>query len=350
MSTTENMKHTTLAAALVAAQAELPRRVAFDATNPFLKNRYASLGAIIEASAPVLARNGLAVVQLAESEGPQVGVKTRLIHESGEHIEARIVLDIGEERGKSRAQVAGSIITYLRRYALASILGVYADEDTDGQAPATPRTPEVAQKPPARASEPKPAVTTPAAAPKHPTEPSKATESTKKWFIGQVSKVDRFLEYAREAGVLLPTETLEDWPLEQVPTTRGDLSAMLEECVRWRSGQAGDASDTSGEPEPPAEPAPIPPLEEGQEDLVGVLKKVTEREYKPGKMRYGILIVQDPESKTEKGEWVNTFSDTAAETAKGLQGETVRVRFTTTKFGKDLVEHCIWPHADGVTP
>jgi hypothetical protein len=28
--------------------------------------------------------------------------------------------------------VAGSVITYLRRYALSAVFGVYADEDTDG--------------------------------------------------------------------------------------------------------------------------------------------------------------------------------------------------------------------------
>lgn len=44
-----------VSAAFVAAQAEL-RPAQFDSTNPFLKNRYASLGAIIEASQPILAR------------------------------------------------------------------------------------------------------------------------------------------------------------------------------------------------------------------------------------------------------------------------------------------------------
>ena len=34
---------------------------------------------------------------------------------------------------QSQAQVAGSIITYLRRYAYASVLGMYAEEDTDGE-------------------------------------------------------------------------------------------------------------------------------------------------------------------------------------------------------------------------
>ena len=46
-----------------------------------------------------------------------------------------MTLATGSEKGKSNAQVAGSIITYLRRYSLASILGMYSDEDTDGNEP-----------------------------------------------------------------------------------------------------------------------------------------------------------------------------------------------------------------------
>ena len=129
-----------LSAALVKVQAEL-KSAQMDAVNPFLHNHYASLGSIIDASRPILAKNGLAVTQLSvggpdASGGHVVGVQTVLVHESGEYLSELMTLPIGEEKGKSMAQVAGSIITYLRRYALASILGIYADEDTDGNAPA----------------------------------------------------------------------------------------------------------------------------------------------------------------------------------------------------------------------
>ena len=49
---------------------------------------------------------------------------------------------MGTEKGKSSAQVAGSVITYLRRYSWVSILGLYAEEDTDG----TSRVSEVEKK------------------------------------------------------------------------------------------------------------------------------------------------------------------------------------------------------------
>lgn len=124
-----------LAAALSKAQAEMPA-ASMDATNAFLKNKYASLGAVIEAARQPLAENGLSVAQLPVAEGDNIGVTTVLMHSSGEYIESTMYIPLGDEKGKSIAQVAGSVITYLRRYALASVLGIYADEDTDGSQPA----------------------------------------------------------------------------------------------------------------------------------------------------------------------------------------------------------------------
>ena len=124
-----------LSKALSQAQGEMPV-IKFNSVNPFLKNHYADLGAIIAGTRPVLAKNGLAVTQLTFGEDGVVGVETILTHLSGEWISDRVSMQVGDERGKSSAQVAGSIVTYLRRYALASILGVYADEDGDGNKPA----------------------------------------------------------------------------------------------------------------------------------------------------------------------------------------------------------------------
>jgi hypothetical protein len=128
-----------LATALAAAQFEI-KPADLDAINPFLKNKYASLGSVIEAARPVLKAHGLSVSQFAEGSDGYVSVTTVLAHESGEWMRSTISLPLVDEKGKSGAQVAGSIITYLRRYALAAVLGMYADEDTDGNAPqATPQ-------------------------------------------------------------------------------------------------------------------------------------------------------------------------------------------------------------------
>lgn len=141
-----------LAAALAVAQGHMkPARM--NATNPFLKNKYADLGAVMDACRDVLANNGLSFVQMAftppmDNFGPAVGVETMLMHKSGQWLSEQFVLPVGDEKGKSVMQVAGSAISYARRYALASMLGIVADEDTDGNAPAK------VQKPAAQAAQP----------------------------------------------------------------------------------------------------------------------------------------------------------------------------------------------------
>ena len=120
-----------LSEALSKAQGEF-KAAAFDATNPFLKNKYASLGSIIETAKPLMAKNGLSVSQLMVGSDQGMGITTILMHASGEWLEGTVMLPMGEEKGRSMAQSAGAIITYLRRYALASILGIYADDDEDG--------------------------------------------------------------------------------------------------------------------------------------------------------------------------------------------------------------------------
>lgn len=125
---------TKLAQALSKAQAEMPV-VRMNAQNPFLKNKYADLGAVIETSRPVLAKHGLSIAQFPTSTGDQIGVTSILMHESGEYIEETISIPATDSKGLSVAQSAGVVISYLRRYSWASMLGLYADEDTDGHQP-----------------------------------------------------------------------------------------------------------------------------------------------------------------------------------------------------------------------
>ena len=170
MTRSESITH--LATALALAQAEMPVAV-FDATNPFLKSKYATLGAVIQASRPILAKHKLSLVQfpisgpnlgLANAAGEirhltpalspieaerektradarptadYIGVESILTHESGEFVAERILIPLTEEKGKSKVQSAGSTLTYLRRYSWASILGMYSDEDSDGGGSAT---------------------------------------------------------------------------------------------------------------------------------------------------------------------------------------------------------------------
>ena len=133
-----------LAAALAEAQSEFSA-VPEQATNPFLKNRYADLGTVISTAEPVLAKHGLSVSQPVIGGDGSIGVATILMHKSGEWIQSMATLPLFEEKGKSAAQVAGSIITYLRRYAYSSVLGLYTEEDTDGGAQTSQRPSAPAQ-------------------------------------------------------------------------------------------------------------------------------------------------------------------------------------------------------------
>jgi hypothetical protein len=120
-----------LADALSKAQAEMPV-VKMNSQNPFLKNKYADLGAVIEASRPVLSKFNLSISQFPASDGDKIGVTSLLSHASGEWLEGTIYINSTDAKGLSVAQSAGVVISYLRRYAWASILGLYADEDNDG--------------------------------------------------------------------------------------------------------------------------------------------------------------------------------------------------------------------------
>ena len=132
MNKSESITH--LAAALAKAQADMPVAV-FDATNPFLKSKYASLGSVIQASRPILAKHKLSLVQFPISDAASIGVESILTHESGEFVAERILIPLTEEKGKTKVQCAGSTLTYLRRYSWAAILGMYSDEDGDGGSP-----------------------------------------------------------------------------------------------------------------------------------------------------------------------------------------------------------------------
>ena len=138
-----------LAKALAEAQGEMPP-VMMNAVNPFLHSKYADLGAIIETSKPVLSKHSLSFSQVVFTEDNKVGLNTLLMHSSGQWIASGMSLPMGEEKGKSLAQVAGSVITYLRRYSLSAILGIYTDEDTDGNDKKTKlenKEPEKMEKP-----------------------------------------------------------------------------------------------------------------------------------------------------------------------------------------------------------
>ena len=93
---------------------------------------YTSLEKLIEHARPILAKHKLGFIQSNTStDDGKVGVTTRLIHETGQWVEDTMTAPLYKLAKMNEYQVAGSIITYFRRYALASMLGIASDEDMD---------------------------------------------------------------------------------------------------------------------------------------------------------------------------------------------------------------------------
>lgn len=124
-----------LAAALAKAQGQLKPAIK-DSENPHFKSKYADLGAVWEACRKPLSDNGLSIVQMPtdSSEPGRVALTTMLLHTSGEYL----ISTCSTRLQQDSAQGVGSALTYLRRYALAAMVGIVADIDDDGNAASQP--------------------------------------------------------------------------------------------------------------------------------------------------------------------------------------------------------------------
>lgn len=130
-----------LAAALVAAQGEFAA-VPKTADNPFFKSRYAPLSTVVEVTQPILAKHGLAVSQHPTTlDTGEPALTTYLLHSSGQHMSSTMQL----YAAKHDPQGQGAAITYARRFAYMSVLGLVADDDDDGNTATRARQAEPAK-------------------------------------------------------------------------------------------------------------------------------------------------------------------------------------------------------------
>lgn len=137
-----------LAAAMAKVQAELPklerdRTVEVVSQKGSYSYSYATLANLSEAVLPLLAKHGLSFVAMpgSSSEG-RMSLNYHLMHESGESLSGEF--PISAEGG---IQQLGGRITYARRYVLAAIVGIAADEDDESRLQNdTPQTTQRAQR------------------------------------------------------------------------------------------------------------------------------------------------------------------------------------------------------------
>jgi hypothetical protein len=152
MSDTENGLEK-LATALAKAQGEI-KNAKEDSTNPHFNSKYADLASMWDACRDALSKNGLCVTQFMEvvthsgdgmqPQTTQMVLVTRLLHSSGQFIDGRTLIQplVTTRKDKEDKTISvevrndpqglGSQLTYLRRYALAAIVGI-ATEDDDAE-------------------------------------------------------------------------------------------------------------------------------------------------------------------------------------------------------------------------
>ena len=131
------MKH--LFKALAAFQQEAP--VIHKGTKGFGYS-YADLPAIFEVINPLLKKHGLGFTQLINTNEEKHYLVTVLFHvETGEQLQSSTLIPEVELKGMNTYQAFGSGVTYFRRYALSSALGIITDKDTDAAGQQVTKTP-----------------------------------------------------------------------------------------------------------------------------------------------------------------------------------------------------------------
>jgi hypothetical protein len=127
-----------------------------DMDNPFFstaskKVKYAGLDSVFEAINTAMKQCNMTFLQPTSYNDGKFFVESIAVHESGQFIKSTYIVDVGEiVEEKIRkvantdavlkftntitAQQRGAALTYARRYAACSLLGIVADEDDDGNA------------------------------------------------------------------------------------------------------------------------------------------------------------------------------------------------------------------------
>ena len=98
--------------------------------NPHFKSKFATFDKVVDTIKPILAKHNLAFIQPTSIVNDETVVKTVIIHSSGEMIESSYPI----RPISQKPQDYGAALSYARRYALTSILGISADDDDDGNA------------------------------------------------------------------------------------------------------------------------------------------------------------------------------------------------------------------------
>jgi len=167
-----------------------------DSVNPHFKAAYADLESTWDACREPLSKNGLSVIQFPYSRDGKIGIDTMLLHDSGEWIKGEIEVRMTQD---TNPQVAGSIITYLRRYSLQGAVGISpADDDANIASPKPAHSvPSTASQAPVQA----PKKDSPTSTPTQEAESSKTQNDVKDELALVCSKIADIMK--TDAGTVL---------------------------------------------------------------------------------------------------------------------------------------------------
>ena len=194
-----------LFAALAKAQGEIEDPIR-SKKNPHFKSDYVPLEAARDAAQAVLAKHGLYVGHIPETDeqGRQT-VVTMIAHASGQWMSSSFLLQLAPN---ATMQQFGSAMTYARRYSFMAALGLAGEKDDDGNS-ATEAPPHYAPRQPPR----------PIETPKVPTGP--APSNTLSRLLAKLADLPDLESYERFIG--------------QAKVDQAILSLSPEEGDEWRA-------------------------------------------------------------------------------------------------------------------
>jgi hypothetical protein len=137
MNSSENINELATALALVQSQLGHAKK---DSKNPFFKSSYADLESVWDACRSLLSSNGLSVMQFPGNyTDGEMSLTTILAHSSGQYIEQTMSFPVS----KNDPQGCMACLTYMRRGALAAVVGIVQADDDGNEASEKGKSPSI---------------------------------------------------------------------------------------------------------------------------------------------------------------------------------------------------------------
>lgn len=165
--------------------------------------KFAPLDEIMPVVQPILSRHGFSFSITSEVELKWIKALCKVTHAGGhfEISEFKVPTDERNTMMTDPQRYAGSL-TFAKRYAFCNAFGIMTgDEDRDA---ARQKSKSVSAK--------------------------VATPATLQWFLEQTKLIHKqLIAYAIDKALIMPNQSLEDWPLEKCPTSKTELEELKKE-------------------------------------------------------------------------------------------------------------------------